>query len=1250
MVKVLEEPGFFHFSSKHVRACKGRHAHRDVIGYMRQNRERNLRTRTRVKDPVTYMLRQHELADAQRDVLHHAFYDQGCGLRSDEFWLANDRANRCKNGEYKRHGGHAPRLGSFITASFPFGVSLPDAIAALDRFARHLGATYGLACEVVIHAKDGAPDHAHLLVSDRMVDENGVGAKNRSLNGMNAKITGNSIRVDADRIIAAPMEDMRATWATLIREIASAGAVIDHRSFRRRGLEIKPVRYVPRGAIREQEAQGLDLWREDRSRELAGRRSVLGDVPSWRTGNSRSAGWPMLQNIDTGDKPRRRRSRSKHEAALASMAYAARRKIDELRLEPGTQSDTIAEHVSLPGQELTNFTVAGRWTLPRTDPPHPNLEDAGEIMSIGSLEELPVGPTELGNDMLISAGVETAKPSGAPTVPTALWSRLAQPERIRNPKSQSKKELSIVAMAYAARREVDRRRNDSSTSTTIRDENATPISARPETAKPSALPTAATALWSRLAQPERIRKPKSRSQGEFPIVAMAYAARLKLDGRRKDSSTSTIMADPSKGMTVKAGGARPTKASERSRRVLAAISLALDGLRGTTAMALVTRVMRDLADGTKKSIQKRRTIDLGPYRAAAGRRRKQAKSEHDLLLTFALKALALKRVVTKVPISDQNPHAGESGPGEKVWASDLDDTGNIESARVAAADASSIPTGTTVGVSSEASVTRSDGNGTSAVEVPDVEMSENDHVELTPWAVFAQQVDPQALPSPAHGLSPAGVTTPDLQRASPAPVVEDARPDMTVHEQLKEAMTPDGSEVSKSSKVPPALDPRRTAFEIGGKSARSKPAPLIFKSLDEGPMVAIGAERTSNGASAMSAVHQDEVNATLVPSPVEAAHPLQDGNSLEGTPSGLRKTQDVEGKADLSRGDWMPSGRPAPAPSAPKSPHPNRSIASNGISPVTSPPDGGRVLDEGSPGVLLDGRPIRKAPVSSQPPNASAPMPQADILSETAKAVPGRTASTVSKRSTEPQSYISAETNGDEQTFDKSAPRNAAESRSLSGPGEPQDHTSARRAAVPNIDATGKSSSARSAPRTHNDAKPSDHVKIESEGGEETQTADWKIEPDKTGEIAKSDARTIGREAPVHTPPPSTTRNPLKLPADRLSLLLRYAAALQNSSQISKPILAALASFDSRIDHASIRQAHIKCFEMPGVLYTSHSPMTSPRLREAMRKIATRSNDIDLLAFFDKLDDLVRQARRDSQAKKFGLIIVKDASGVDPTD
>ena len=256
MARVEEAPGFFHYSAKPVRAREHRRAHRIVVGYMRQLHERNLRTRTRVRDPLTYMLRQRELEDAQRDVIYHRFFDNGCGLTSDELWMANDRANRCKDGRYKHHAGHMPRLGSFITASFPYGVALSDAIAAVDRHAEHLGSTYGVACEAVIHAKKGQPDHAHFFVTDRVVDVNGVGKKQRKLNGMAAKLGGDGIEVDDGYIISGPMEGMRASWATLIREAAPAGAVIDHRSFARRGLDIEPVTYVSRGEVREQEARG----------------------------------------------------------------------------------------------------------------------------------------------------------------------------------------------------------------------------------------------------------------------------------------------------------------------------------------------------------------------------------------------------------------------------------------------------------------------------------------------------------------------------------------------------------------------------------------------------------------------------------------------------------------------------------------------------------------------------------------------------------------------------------------------------------------------------------------------------------------------------------------------------------------------------------------------------------------------------------------------------------------------------------
>lgn len=268
MGAVEVDPGFFRLSAEHVRARPGRRVHRDLLGYMRQDRERNLRVRSPVFDTLSYMSRHSDLEAARAEVVYHTFRDRGSGLTSAQLWLDNDRANRRRDGEYKRNSGALPRLGVFITASFPRSVEKSTAVAALNAFLDHLGGAFGVAAEAVLHRKGPGVDHAHIFMTDRFVDGRGVGSKNRLLNGIAAKASGAGV-VDGDAVLAPAMESMRSRWAELMREIAPSGTrPIDHRSFDRRGIDLLPVHIETHAVIRRQKAEGHERWRRRRRREM----------------------------------------------------------------------------------------------------------------------------------------------------------------------------------------------------------------------------------------------------------------------------------------------------------------------------------------------------------------------------------------------------------------------------------------------------------------------------------------------------------------------------------------------------------------------------------------------------------------------------------------------------------------------------------------------------------------------------------------------------------------------------------------------------------------------------------------------------------------------------------------------------------------------------------------------------------------------------------------------------------------------
>ena len=88
----------------------------------------------------------------------------------------------------------------------------------------------GMVADVCLHDKVGNP-HAHILLSLRDIGPDGFGKKNRSWN--------------APRLL----ETWRESWACFVNkylEKAGLDIRIDHRSYRRRGVELTPTKHIGR--------------------------------------------------------------------------------------------------------------------------------------------------------------------------------------------------------------------------------------------------------------------------------------------------------------------------------------------------------------------------------------------------------------------------------------------------------------------------------------------------------------------------------------------------------------------------------------------------------------------------------------------------------------------------------------------------------------------------------------------------------------------------------------------------------------------------------------------------------------------------------------------------------------------------------------------------------------------------------------------------------------------------------------------
>lgn len=115
-------------------------------------------------------------------------------------------------------------------------VALPLALSPTDHcnlLREWIGETFvaaGMVADICYHAKRGNP-HAHILLTLRDIDANGFGKKNRNWNNLSL------------------VEYWRASWAEIVNrylEKAGLDIRIDHRSFKRQGLDLTPTKHVGR--------------------------------------------------------------------------------------------------------------------------------------------------------------------------------------------------------------------------------------------------------------------------------------------------------------------------------------------------------------------------------------------------------------------------------------------------------------------------------------------------------------------------------------------------------------------------------------------------------------------------------------------------------------------------------------------------------------------------------------------------------------------------------------------------------------------------------------------------------------------------------------------------------------------------------------------------------------------------------------------------------------------------------------------
>ena len=178
-----------------------------------------------------------------------------------------DAAERKADRTYRCYGGRLPRVATHANISIRYGVSSEQAGRLLQQFTTLLSNRLRVPLEGRVHNKAGRPDHIHLVIGTRIVENGRLGKKCRALDAVSEKADGRLVDV-GERFVGATIEWMRSEWARLMRE-ASGDLAIDHKSYERRGLTITPVTHVPRADIEYERRRKTASWRERRRRELA---------------------------------------------------------------------------------------------------------------------------------------------------------------------------------------------------------------------------------------------------------------------------------------------------------------------------------------------------------------------------------------------------------------------------------------------------------------------------------------------------------------------------------------------------------------------------------------------------------------------------------------------------------------------------------------------------------------------------------------------------------------------------------------------------------------------------------------------------------------------------------------------------------------------------------------------------------------------------------------------------------------------
>ena len=167
------------------------------------------------------------------------------------------------------------RVAREIEIALPHELSAEQRLELTRDFAQELADRYGAAVDFAIHQPHDASDvrnhHAHLLMTTRKVEAEGLGDKTY-IEWKNMRLLGEGLPTTQMQL-----RDIRQSWETIANEhLARAGLDIriDHRSHMERGLEIAPTEHMGVHAS-QMERRGLDVSRARLDEDAARRNADL---------------------------------------------------------------------------------------------------------------------------------------------------------------------------------------------------------------------------------------------------------------------------------------------------------------------------------------------------------------------------------------------------------------------------------------------------------------------------------------------------------------------------------------------------------------------------------------------------------------------------------------------------------------------------------------------------------------------------------------------------------------------------------------------------------------------------------------------------------------------------------------------------------------------------------------------------------------------------------------------------------------